>query len=240
MTEAVIVNGKEEEKQNQDENENFSCAVCYESLPVSGIAVLPCCYKSNSSTRFCRECIRIICSRGNGLGKCPICSKSIRVAETGEISVAENCEHCFCCSQLRVIADQRRKLCSACLLGRQYALRYECQGCSSFAIIRHPMWRYMEAPTSFTTDTWFCRRCRDQTRWRLHPYDLRRVPVDDRPASWGDQEAWFAAVRAERMQNIDRNRTSNYQSSVWTNVWSKALPILLLACVVSSFIGLLE
>lgn len=66
------------------------------------------------------------------------------------------------------------------------------------------MWRYMESPASFTSDTWFCRRCVNQTRRRLHPNDLQHVPVDDRPHSWGHQSQWFAAIRAERLRSTNR------------------------------------
>mmetsp|Transcript_304 Transcript_304/g.336 ORF Transcript_304/g.336 Transcript_304/m.336 type:complete len:241 (+) Transcript_304:273-995(+) len=203
------------------DKDTFSCAVCYETVSSRELAKLPCCYNSQSSTKYCKACIIIVCRRASGLGRCPTCCSYIRVEEDRDsgdvkISKADDCEQCRCCSQIRVIAEQERKLCDACLLGITYAFRYECEGCGIWQVIRHPMWRYMETPTSFSTDTWFCGyRCHDQTHWRIHPNDLRYVPVDDRPESWGQQEEWFALIREERRRRGLRLNSNSRQASIF-------------------------
>ena len=102
----------------------------------------------------------------------------------------------FRCAQVIV----ERNLCEPCLYGSLHTLRYECDGCHRTQRIPHPMWRYQADPDSYGGATWAChQRCGSYTHWRVIPADLPRVPMQDRPASWGT-EAWMEQVRAARRQ----------------------------------------
>lgn len=183
----------------------FACAVCLEEYPEEAAAQLPCCViPTTATTRFCRRCIEIICeSAPGGVGRCPNCRSYLRVTEAGQLETAEQMDTCTLCQQVRVIVESRGrlKLCDACLLGANHALRYECEQCRRFQRIPHPMWRYQRTPTEFGDNTWACHvRCNTQTRWRIAPQDAALVPVADTPESWGLREQWLAAVREQRLR----------------------------------------
>ena len=57
-------------------------------------------------------------------------------------------------------------------------------------------------PEEFGHDTWACRRCQDQTHFRIEPGEIHFVPLDDCPESWGRREEWLAAVRAQRRREM--------------------------------------
>ncbi len=168
------------------------CAVCLDSTE---LVLMPCCGRETSTTRFCQLCIGTICSLApGGFGQCPKCRKTITI-EDGKISLATRKGKCrMCCQGNKVIVQQG--LCEACLYGSQFTLAYECDRCHRTQRIPHPMWRYQPAPDAYGGATWACHRgCGDYTHWRVIPADLPRVPLQDRPESWGT-EAWMDEVRA--------------------------------------------
>lgn len=200
----------------------FSCAVCLEECPSSEEARLPCCeIPEGSTTRFCLRCIQIICERSAAaIGRCPNCRAFLRIDEEGELRVTEQQDICVCCCQLRVIVESRGRhmLCDACLLGSQSPLLYECEGCGRFQRIPHPMYRYQPTPGEFGNNSWACRvHCATQTRWRIKPSELDRVPIEDCPESWGLREQWLTSIRTQRQQarNIALMGTTSDHSAAY-------------------------
>jgi len=60
------------------------------------------------------------------------------------------------------------------------------------------MWRYQTSPSEFGSASWAChQRCGDYTNWRIVHDDVAKVPMQDRPQSWGDGE-WIEEVRRIR------------------------------------------
>mmetsp|Transcript_32824 Transcript_32824/g.54018 ORF Transcript_32824/g.54018 Transcript_32824/m.54018 type:complete len:218 (+) Transcript_32824:62-715(+) len=190
------------------------CAICLES---PDLILMPCCGREESTTRFCQPCIQVVCQMADGgYGKCPKCRHTISMVN-GTVTVAEPRGQCRMCRQGgKIIVDQG--LCEACLLGSRYVFNYECDRCHRTQRIPHPMWRYQETPDSFGGATWACHRgCGSYTHWRILPDDLLRVPVQERPASWGNEE-WFARIREMRRRGSavtgSQNRRSQSACSV--------------------------
>ena len=175
-----------------------TCAICLEETP---LAALPCCDNATtteSTTRFCLDCLRMNCEHGGGVARCPRCRAWISV-ENDEVVAHDGTGRCSVCMQEpRVLVARGRApgpdggfvavgICDACWLGNQIALRYECQDCGGVQRIPHPMWRYqVDGPEAFGNTPWACHvRCGTYTRWRVVPEDVARVPHGDAPESWG-------------------------------------------------------
>lgn len=197
-----------------DEDEDITCAICYETFNnENGVlkAPMPCCEVNQASTIFCIRCIEIICERSSGednIGKCPRCSQYIEVRDGVVVKSTAPLIVCSICRQRRlhcVGRDREHTICVSCHFGIQNRLRYECDRCHRIQMIPHPMYRYQEHPTSFGNTTWACHvGCGDYTRWRIIPLDVRRVPVDDAPDSWGLQEHEFETIRGIRRAELQR------------------------------------
>lgn len=182
----------------------LACAVCLEATE---FADLPCCQSkdpADSTTRFCLDCLRLLCEHAGGVGRCPRCRAWIGV-EGAAVVPRERQDQCRVCRQMRVIVDGDRIVCGACTLGLRFPLRYECDACHSIQRIGHPMWRYQTSgPGEFGTSTWAChRRCRTFTHWRIVPEDVARVPDGDAPDSWGQREGWLQRIRDYRRSQRD-------------------------------------
>jgi hypothetical protein len=175
-------------------DEQPQCLICLESVRRDDAVCLRCCQLNPSSTNaLCADCAHLLVQTGSisGFGRCPLCKVFFRLCgdptATGNtgvpvIEVCRDVGQCRCCQQGRVIVD--RSMCAACLIGVIHPLLYECERCRGVQRIPHPMWRYQELPTSFTTDTWFCGNCGAYSHWRLRPEAVSMVPADDVPASW--------------------------------------------------------
>ena len=175
-----------------------SCAICLESAE---FITLPCCsgsHTQSSTTRFCLECVTLLCDHAGGNGRCPRCRAWIGIEDGAVVERAEQ-DQCRICCQLRVLVDNGT--CDACSLGMRYPLRYKCQRCDQTQRIGHPMWRYQETPGSYGTVTWAChRRCHAQTHWRIVAADVGRVPDGDAPESWGRRDEWLQTIREYRLR----------------------------------------
>lgn len=180
------------------------CLVCLENFEDGAnraIIQLTCCQRYPSSSNIlCAPCAHLLVEHSSirGFGRCPLCSVFFKIIGTpgGDEECLEVCRgagDCRCCLQVRLLVDGAR--CSACLLGQRFPLVYNCVQCGCAQRIPHPMWRYLETPTSVTSDTWACHRCGEQSRWRLHPDAVPMVPLDDAPLSWGAHDTWLAQVR---------------------------------------------
>mmetsp|Transcript_16796 Transcript_16796/g.31826 ORF Transcript_16796/g.31826 Transcript_16796/m.31826 type:complete len:225 (+) Transcript_16796:155-829(+) len=146
------------------------------------------------------------------IGKCPRCSQYIQVKNGVVCKSTAPLIECSICKQKRLAHTNnnnnngqllRQKICVACFFGINNRLRYECEGCHRFQMIPHPMYRYQEYPTSFSTSTWACHvGCHDYTRWRIIASDVRKVPVDDAPDGWSLREQEFETIRGIRRAEI--------------------------------------
>jgi len=178
-----------------------TCAICYEDTTPNGesrVFRAPCCgtQSTASTTQFCVRCIStVVTMRGSGVGPCPRCRTPLKMGDdSGTFVVARAERACRVCRQPRATMD----VCDACEYGARHRLRYECVECGHVQVIAHPMWRYCERPGSETTETWACHgRCGTFRRWRIVEADVRRVPPEDAPRTWGAEEEWFASVREE-------------------------------------------
>lgn len=189
--------------------DSLCCAICLSSTK---FAQLPCCDSPEATTKFCLECVRLMCnSMGlNGVGRCPKCRAWIAV-ESNTIVKREG-GPCKVCCQFKVIVD--RHMCDACTFGSRYPLRYECSQCSNVQRIPHPMYRYQDSPTAYSHTTWACHQeCMDYTRWRVIPADVRRVPDADAPPSWNRNEAILNRVRELRAQGHQSEYASRCEIS---------------------------
>lgn len=102
---------------------------------------------------------------------------------------------CRLCMQEKELVDER-SVCDACAYGARFPLRHECSVCAHVQRIPHPMWRYQPSAEAFGNVAWACHgRCGDFTRWRVVAQDVRLVPPEDAPASWGTTDAWLAGIR---------------------------------------------
>ena len=102
---------------------------------------------------------------------------------------------CRLCMQEKDLVDER-SVCDACAYGARFPLRHECSVCAHVQRIPHPMWRYQASAEAFGNVAWACHgRCGDFTRWRVVAQDVRLVPPEDAPASWGTTDAWLAGIR---------------------------------------------
>ena len=124
-----------------------------------------------------QRCVEIICERApGGAGKCPTCSNYIKITRAGRVEVTQRIAPCLICRQQRTIIDL--DLCSMCLLGRRYALVYECDRCHNLQRIPHPMWKYQNSPQEFSTDSWACHRgCNTFTHWRISSAEVEKIPA---------------------------------------------------------------
>ena len=102
---------------------------------------------------------------------------------------------CRLCMQEKDLVDER-SVCDACAYGARFPLRHECSVCAHVQRIPHPMWRYQASAEAFGNVAWACHgRCGDFTRWRVVAQDVRLVPPEDAPASWGTVDAWLGGIR---------------------------------------------
>lgn len=214
--------------------EESTCAICYESFENNSNgtrkAIMPCCEVDQASTVFCIRCIELICQRyssqDDNIGKYPKCSQYIQVNGGEVVKSTAPLVECSVCKQKRLphggsttTANTVREkvVCVACYIGIHNRLRYECERCQRIQMIPHPMYRYQEHPTSFSTSTWACHsRCHDYTRWRIIAADVRIVPVDDAPNSWGLQQEEIETIRSIRraeLQGISGGSGSRMYSS---------------------------
>lgn len=177
-----------------DDGEQLCCAICLQS---SDFVRLPCCETVGSTVRFCLDCVRLLCERGDS--RCPKCRASIGVEGTTVVKTRPT-RRCFVCQQNKEITEQ---VCPPCLHGLQHPFRYTCDRCSRIQQIPHPMYRYQETPTSFSTVTWACHQaCGDYTHWRILSSELSRV--QDPPDAWNQRnqlDLAIARVRGLRENN---------------------------------------
>mmetsp|Transcript_19650 Transcript_19650/g.50776 ORF Transcript_19650/g.50776 Transcript_19650/m.50776 type:complete len:218 (+) Transcript_19650:30-683(+) len=181
------------------------CAICYVGGREEQVD-MPCCGSTNSTTFYCRRCIEIICESAPGkVGMCPIGCGFITIDPAGIVRRVEvRSAVCRLCQQTREMTDTSG-LCAACRIGVTNALLYECDRCHRVQRIPHPMYRYQhDGVHAFGDVTWACHvGCGDYTHWRVVPEDAERVPAHDAPASWGQREVWLAAVRAQRLRELN-------------------------------------
>ncbi|GMH94238.1 hypothetical protein TrVE_jg3916 [Triparma verrucosa] len=179
--------------------DDLTCAICLDSTT---FVDMPCCgaTSKSSTVQFCFECIETITQMDAfKVGACPRCRKFVAV-ESEKIVLRERTGKCNCCMQQHVIVARGR--CQKCLLGSNYAFRYQCDKCNRIQRIPHPMWLYQPSPTSYGGATWAChvgQRC-EYTHWRILPDDVGRIPANHVPESWGGQEEMFESVRIFRNQ----------------------------------------
>ncbi len=196
-----VVDGQTDVVEMKEEGgEEKTCCICFECP--EEFAVLPCCGdRPESTTKFCKKCIGTICMTGPcGVGKCPRCRKSLGEESDGSFSVKEATGQCRMCRGNHVI--MARGMCEKCNLGERYCFIYECDNCHRNQRIPHPMFIYQPAPQDYSTSTWAChQRCGDYTHWRIVESDIRRIPLQLVPESWGMQEAWMESVRRMRQAN---------------------------------------
>ncbi|KAH8095756.1 hypothetical protein JL720_3080 [Aureococcus anophagefferens] len=84
-----------------------TCAICLES---TDFAALPCCgTHEGSTTRFCHDCVVLLCDHAGGTGRCPRCRAWISV-EDGAIVEKEAMDQCMICRQTR---HRDRSMCDA-------------------------------------------------------------------------------------------------------------------------------
>lgn len=199
----------DDDNDNDNDNDDDSALG---SLPRK--AHLPCCFRPRSSDAVCLPCMRtIINMTGTHIGRCPLCRSYVQFASGSSSEGEEGAQtaqlqtrlekavphgRCAMCMQTpRIIV--RGGICDACDLGVNNRLRYACTQCERIQVIPHPMWRYMETPTSASTVTWACHgECQTYTTWTVWADDVERIPPEDTPESWGRRERWLADVRAER------------------------------------------
>lgn len=181
-----------------------SCAICYLDFEEDNLcrAILPCCERKDSTLQFCTLCIDLLCQRSyrlDNITECPRCKAYIQVRDGVIVNVQEAPIQCAICFQRRLPSDQHASICSACFLGIQNPLRYECSQCHRVQRIAHPMYRYQEHPTEFGNTSWACQRgCGDYTKWRIISADIGKVPIDDAPEGWGFMEQEFENIRQIR------------------------------------------
>ena len=187
------------------------CCVCFGSEKDDVFVKMPCCFATQSSTSYCRGCLKKICeiSTVSGIGRCPTCrSKFMFDLATDNVTndVPKIKGRCGMCCQ--VIDIEERGLCSACLLGETHAFRYQCDGCHRIQSIPHPMWRYQNKPDVSGGATWACHQgCNDYTHWKILAEDADRIPDNECPESWGRREAWLEQIA--RLVRQDRARRVN-------------------------------
>jgi hypothetical protein len=134
---------------------------------------------------------------------CPIGCGPIAIADDGSVIRApERHGACQVCHEQRAICVP--DYCEACLLGRDLALRFECDRCHLVQRIPHPMWRYqVDGPGSFGNVRWRCdARCEDLTYWRIALEDATRVPAAEAPSAWGPQDGWLVALHEQRQREL--------------------------------------
>eukprot|EP00924_Labyrinthula_sp_SR-Ha-C_P001263 maker-scaffold_7-snap-gene-19.72-mRNA-1 protein AED:0.01 eAED:0.00 QI:152/1/0.5/1/0.66/0.5/4/112/228 len=197
-----------------------SCVICFEDFgPNLEMARLPCCFTEESSMKCCMECIKILCQRGRGFGRCPTCRKYLYFKD-GTLRVASNVAKCKLCLQIRtlstnysIISIAHGIICNLCNLGRQLRVRYECDRCHGLSLIPHPMWTYQDSMHAFSSDTWACRRCRTQTKWRIFAADVVKIPPQEIPERWGliTREQIFERIRKQRERNA-RQRSASFET----------------------------
>lgn len=189
-----------------------SCIICFrENVP--GV-MMPCCGKDTSDIRFCQDCLIVVAEQeGPGgssspetkstTGRCPTCKKYYRwrIAPSkndpgspagGEERFEVCCFNfepmgrCRMCNQEpRKIADRTKQLCEPCLLGQEFAFRYECDRCHRKQVIPHPMWKYQKSPQEYSSATWAChQRCGDYTHWKIEERCIAQIPDALIPAEW--------------------------------------------------------
>jgi len=165
-------------------------------------AHLPCCERVGSTVQFCIPCLVILSERSTSLDnitECPRCKKYIQVRNGDIINVDQAPIECAMCKQKRIASDSNASVCSACFSGMNSPLRYECSQCHRVQRIPHPMYRYQESTTVFSTASWAChQRCGDYTKWRIVTQDICNVPIEDAPEGWGLREQEFEAIRQIR------------------------------------------
>ena len=83
------------------------------------------------------------------------------------------------------LQPELERVCSACLLGDAFALRYECCHCLGIQRIRHALWQTQRGPDRFGEQLWACAACSAPRRWRILADDLVRVPEFSVPPCWG-------------------------------------------------------
>jgi hypothetical protein len=202
----------------------FTCSVCLEDETEENRAKMPCCSRDTSTIAYCRRCVEIICERSPGhVGRCPTCNKFIAIDSSGSVSVTERVAACAICRQERTIIDLN--CCSPCLLGRRYALVYECNRCHQLQRIPHPMWNYQPTPQEFGTDSWACHRgCGTYTHWRIEASEVEKIPAQECPEGWGRREEWIAEVSAFNLFALPAAHTSHTFPLTSTDILSHPHP----------------
>lgn len=174
------------DKDGDGGQQKLCCAICLQS---SEFVRLPCCETIGSTTKFCLDCVRLLCEKSDG--RCPKCRAFIGV-QGDTVVKRKPTRRCLVCHQEKEISQDN--VCASCLHGLQHRFRYTCERCSRTQQIPHPMYRYQQTPTSYSTVTWACHQgCGDYTHWRILPSDLDRIP--DPPEAWNALDVAIARVR---------------------------------------------
>ena len=196
------------------------CAICFNEFSMSKAttngedrntidsavrAVIPCCERETSSTKFCIHCLKHLCEKssdGHNRARCPRCQQSYITVDSEidngneilKVKVVPNPpKECMLCKQhfAHNKLEQIRPnvfLCTSCHFGIlliRYPLRYTCQNCYNVQYISHPMYRYQPSHDQYSTATWACHQnCQTYTHWRIVPNDVYRIPRDDVPNTW--------------------------------------------------------
>lgn len=188
---------------NEEEGKgDATCCVCLiENIrPVT----MPCCTVSGSSISYCKRCIEIICQLGEGVGKCPTCTKAIQIdGLTGIVTNVFKKGKCRICNQPnKDITDFQRSLCARCVEGTGQPLEYECNRCHRTQVIPHPMYTYQTTPEEYSSATWACHRgCNDYTNWKI--IDPQVITDRQAPESWGRRQHFLARVRTLRLEEME-------------------------------------
>mmetsp|Transcript_25254 Transcript_25254/g.42280 ORF Transcript_25254/g.42280 Transcript_25254/m.42280 type:complete len:284 (-) Transcript_25254:102-953(-) len=192
----------EPQQETERKANSAQCSICFEDeFPICS---MPCCSREGSSMVFCRRCLELLCHHSpvGNVGRCPTCRAYFLIMN----GVVQNCTlqgQCRMCRQQKIIID--RGMCDACLLGSQYAFRYECNRCHRHQRIPHPMWRYQPSPAEFGSATWACHLgCGSYTHWRIDSEQVDLIPNQEVPESWGRREDWLAIQVVREMQNGER------------------------------------
>jgi hypothetical protein len=208
----------------------FTCSVCLEDDldAATQRGVMPCCRRPDSTTSICRQCQQALIPARPRVGRCPFCRTHLQWLDGpgGDLEVARGAGQCRVCGQHRLLVTPN--VCDACEVGLHVVLRYECDRCHRVAAIPHPMYRYQRTPEAFSDDTWFCAHCGDQTKRRIIPEDIPRVPPEDAPDTWGLADEVLARAR----QRVLAGRA---ERAARPHHWRDSIPVVVAALVLAYF-----
>ena len=117
----------------EEEEEKTTCAICLES---TDLTAMPCCTTpdpTSSTTRFCLNCIVLLCNHGGGFARCPMCRAKIKV-QHDRVVLNVLKARCRTCRQQKVITEGN--CCEQCNIGRAQRLQYQCSRCGNLPLCR--------------------------------------------------------------------------------------------------------